>query len=74
MFSAMSMMSMPPENSVMRGEEVRVATIAAHVVEAEDLHQERDERHEPEQQDGEPVDARADPELERCRSTTRPMS
>ena len=44
--------------------EVRVATIATDVVEAEDLHQERNERHKPEQQDRQAVNVRANAEFE----------
>jgi hypothetical protein len=48
MFSDMTMTSMPAENSV----------------KAEDLHQQRDERDEPQQQDREAVSKRANTELE----------
>ena len=42
------------------GEEVGVATVAAHVLEREDLHEQRDERDEEQQHHGQAVDVLAD--------------
>ena len=46
------------------GEEVRVAAVAGDVLGGEDLHQQRDERDQQQQHDGEPVDVLAEAELE----------
>ena len=64
MFSASTMASMPAENEREAGEEVGVATIAAHVLERVDLHERGDERDEQQQHDGEAVDVLAESELD----------
>ena len=70
MFSARTIVNMPALNSVMRGEEVGVAAVAAHVLERVDLHQRGDERDEQQQHHRQAVDVLADAELARRRSAT----
>ena len=55
------------------GEEVGVATIAAHVLGRVDLHQRGDEGDEQQRHDRQPVDVLADPELEPPDSPPRPL-
>ena len=74
MFSASTIVSMPALNSVMRGEEVRVAAIAAHVLERVDLHERGDERDEQQHHHRQAVDVLADPELDARRSATTSRS
>ena len=47
-----------------RGEEVRVAAVAAHVLGAEDLYQGRDERHQQQDRDRQAVDVRTNADVE----------
>ncbi len=63
MFSASTITQHPGREQRDRGEEVGVPAVAADVVERVDLHEQRDERDEGEQHDGEAVDVLADREL-----------